>query len=294
MVEPVAVTGEESSGFRFSWGLAFAGGVVATAVTFFLLVLGSGFGLLLIDPVKHAGSSLPVFLTGGAIYFFAAQAFGFAVGGHIAGRLLGPQIESRLQEEFRAAAHGLVAWAVTILGSLAIVVLAGLAALRGGLAIAPLYGAHVPAAGTTSYVVDELLWPDVAGAVDTTYGNGTSSAVLMVGARAEAARILQSGPMRGEQLSPPERDRLVYLVASEARVPLARAGERVDHVLAGVQSQIRSAADQSRKTASYASLWIALSLLFGAIVAVTSAISARFEDDREIWNPFVAIWQRDW
>src|SRR5580700_10757043 len=106
MAESVIVAGQENSGFRFSWGLAIAGGVVATAVTFFLLILGSGFGLLLINPVKHSGPSLPAFLTGGAIYFFAAQAFGFAVGGHLAGRLLGPQIESRIQEDFRAAAHG--------------------------------------------------------------------------------------------------------------------------------------------------------------------------------------------
>ncbi|HEX4080618.1 MAG TPA: hypothetical protein VHX61_17285 [Rhizomicrobium sp.] len=50
MAESVIVAGPENSGFRFSWGLAIAGGVVATAVTFFLLVLGSGFGLLLINP----------------------------------------------------------------------------------------------------------------------------------------------------------------------------------------------------------------------------------------------------
>jgi hypothetical protein len=296
MVEPVAVTGEENSGFRFSWGLAFAGGVVATAVILFLLLLGSGFGLLLVNPVKHTGPSLPAFLTGGAIYFFAAQAFGFAVGGHIAGRLLGPQVESRIQEEFRAAAHGLVAWAVTILGSLAIVVFAGLAALNGGMAIAPLYGAHAMAGGalSTSYVVDELFWPDVAGAFDPTYGNGTTGPALAVGARAEASRILQSGPMHGEQLNPTEHDRLVYLVASEAHIALARAAERVDRLLADVQSQARNAADQARRAASYTSLWIAFSLLFGAVVAVFSAISARIEDDRESWNPFAVLRRRAW
>jgi hypothetical protein len=290
MVEPVAVTGEESSGFRFSWGLAFAGGVVATAVTFFLLVLGSGFGLLLISPAKHAGPSLPAFLTGGAIYFFAAQAFGFAVGGHIAGRLLGPQVESRLQEEFRAAAHGLVAWAVTILASLAIVVLAGLTALGGGMAVAPLYGAHAPASATlsTSYVVDGLFWPDVGGAADSAYGNGANAA----GARAEATRIIQASLMRGEQLSPPDRDRLVYLVASAARLPITQAAERVDRMQSDVQTQTRNAADRARKAASYASLWIAFSLLFGAIVVVFSAISARLEDDRDAWNPFLALRRR--
>src|SRR3984957_2763922 len=105
----VAEPGDESAGYRFSWGLAIAGGVAATAVTFFLLMLGSGFGLLLVNPVTHSGPSLPAFLTGGAIYFFIAQAFGFAVGGHLAGRLLGPELESRAQEDFRAGAHGLIA-----------------------------------------------------------------------------------------------------------------------------------------------------------------------------------------
>jgi hypothetical protein len=291
MVESVAVTGEESSGFRFSWGLAFAGGVVATAVTLFLLLLGSGFGLLLVNPLKHTGPSVVAFFTGGAIYFFAAQAFGFAAGGHIAGRLLGPQIESRIQEEFRAAAHGLVAWAVTILATLTIVGLAGLAALSGSMSVAALYGAHTPANATlsTSYVVDGLFWPNVAGAADASYG---SNAVVVSGERAEATRILQASLMRGEQLTPADHDRLVYLVASTARVPVATATQRVDQMQSDVQTQTRNASDRARKAASYASLWIAFSLLFGAIVVVFSAISARLEDDRDAWNPLFRLRQR--
>ncbi len=291
MAETIAAAGEESSGFRFSWGLAFAGGVVATAVTFFLLVLGSGFGLLLVDPAKHSGPSLPAFLTGGAIYFFAAQAFGFAAGGHVAGRLLGPQVESRIQEEFRAAIHGLVAWAVTILATLTIIMFAGLAALGGGMAIAPLYGVHVPPGATlsTSYVLDGLFWPNVAGAAQPDFRNETGNATMTLGARAEATRILQAGLMRGEQLSSSDRERLVYLVASEARLPLSQASERVDRMQSDVQTQTRNAADRARKIASYASLWIAFSLLFGAIVAVFSAISARIEDDREAWNPLLML-----
>src|SRR5438046_2415127 len=122
------VVADENTGFRFSWSLAFAGGVVAMAVTLVLLILGSGFGLLLVSPLRPAGPSLPVFLTAGAIYFFVAQAFGFAVGGHLAGRLLGALPETRGQEELRAAAHGLVSWAVAVLGSMAIVAVTGLAA----------------------------------------------------------------------------------------------------------------------------------------------------------------------
>jgi hypothetical protein len=35
----IAEKGDENTGYRFSWGLAIAGGVAATAVTFFLLSL---------------------------------------------------------------------------------------------------------------------------------------------------------------------------------------------------------------------------------------------------------------
>lgn len=128
----IAEQGEENTGYRFSWGLAIAGGVVATVVTAFLLTLGAGFGLLLVNPVTQSGPSAPAFFTGGAIYFFTAQAFGFAVGGHLVGRLLGPLVETNVQEEFRAAAHGLVAWAVTILATITLVALAGLTALNMG------------------------------------------------------------------------------------------------------------------------------------------------------------------
>ena len=47
------------------------------------------------------------------------------------------------------------------------------------------------------------------------------------------------------------------------------------------QAKTAQALNIARKTASYASLWLALSLLFGAIVAMIAAVLARLEDDRE-------------
>ncbi|MEI9931499.1 MAG: hypothetical protein WDM89_13410 [Rhizomicrobium sp.] len=105
-------------------------------MTFFLLTLGSGFGLLLVHPNLHAA---PSFLTGGAIYFFIAQAFGFAVGGHFAGRLIGPLPESKIQEAFRAEAHGFVAWAVTVLATVTMIAFAAMSA-NAGSGTAALYG----------------------------------------------------------------------------------------------------------------------------------------------------------
>lgn len=101
---------------HFNWGAVIAGAVGAVATSFLFITLGSGVGLALVarDP------ETTTFFTLGAIYFFAAQAFGFTVGGYLVGRLIGPEIESPREEEFRAAAHGFVMWALVVVSSVLI------------------------------------------------------------------------------------------------------------------------------------------------------------------------------
>jgi hypothetical protein len=264
----IADDGDDSTGYRFSWGLAFAGAFAATAITFFLLTLGSGVGLLLVYPVTRSGPSAPVFLTGGAIYFLAAQAFGFAVGGHLAGRLLGPLIETQTQEDFRAGARGLTVWALTVVSSVLLVAIAGMASSSH---VAALYGAaaatDTQAATPANYLVDKLYRPAGGAAPEA--------------ARAEAARILNAAAANGETLTAGDRDRLIALVARNSGASRDDAAKRIDTMQADVQAKTRQAADTARKVASYASLWIAFSLLFGLIVSIFAAISARAEDDRE-------------
>jgi len=284
MADTVVVEADENTGFRFSWGLAIAGAVVATAVTFFLLTLGSGFGLLLVNPMRHGGTPTG-FLTGGAIYFLAAQAFGFAVGGHLAGRLLGPLVESRIQEDVRAGAHGLAVWAVTVVATTVLVMFGGLAADGAGRTMSALYGAGLPhgsGVGSLAYEVDVLFRPEErAGTRASGMESPAQSAAGDGSPRAEAARILLAGPMHGDPLTADDRTRLIILVSEEARIPYAAATDRVDRVQGDIAQRARQAADAARKAASYASLWIAFSLLFGAIAAIFAAVSARLEDDRE-------------
>lgn len=249
-------------GYRFSWGLAIGGGVIATAVTFFLLTLGAGFGLLLVNPL-HGGTSAPAFFTGGAIYFLVAQAFGFAVGGHFAGRLLGPLVETQLQEDVRAGAHALVAWAVAVLAALTVVFLAGLSVT--GARTASLYSPSAQASEPTAYAVDRLFRSD----------NGATEEATA--ARAEAGRIIDADMANGTEFAAGDQDRLVLLTAREARMAPEAAAKRVNNV----QAEIKTKANEARKIASYASLWLAFSLLFGAVVAVGAAVSARIEDDRQ-------------
>src|SRR5580704_7439395 len=125
--DTATIVGEESG--RFNWGATIAGAVIATAVTFFLVTLGSGIGLALVSP-RTMATGMAAYLTAGAIYFFAAQAFGFVVGAHVTGRLIGPAAENTKEEEFRAGAHGLAVWALAIVAGLAILALTAAAGAR--------------------------------------------------------------------------------------------------------------------------------------------------------------------
>jgi len=77
-------------------------------------------------------------------------------------------------------------------------------------------------------------------------------------------------------LSDSDTARIGHLVAQDAGISM-QAG--VNRVL-NAQSDMRAAADKARKAASILSLWTAFALLFGAIVSVAAAISARWMDDR--------------
>jgi hypothetical protein len=347
------VTDENDSPRRFSWSAAFAGAFVATAVTLFLLTLGSGVGLSLVS-VRHAtAGSATTFFTLGAIYFLAAQAFGFAAGGHIVGRLIGPALVSDREEEFRAGTHGLVAWALAVVASATLVALSvlvtGSAATNG--AVAGALAATNPSTTrgdaapslATSYWVDTLFRtpanamqaslagrqfaqvdtgtasdgsvppqaaPMPSGDSDATAappapsGNGAilagpaSSALpsaamtsasaasprphSVVADKAEAGRILTVGLANGGHLSSDDHTQLARLVAQDTGLTLGAAQSRVTDVEARIHDDEVQAAEAARKAAAFASLWTAFALLFGAVVAAAAAISARWEDDREM------------
>ena len=240
---------------RFRWGIAIAGAVAATATSFFLLTLGSGVGLALASPA-HAKSA-GTFLTLGAIYFLAAQAFGFAVGGYLVGRLIGPEVENTAEEEFRAAAHGFVMWALAVVASL---LLLGFASTMTGSALAGAQAMPGAADNSSNYWVDTMFRPAP---------NSPQSAAD----KAEAERILAP---RGPAINDADKLRLARLVSEDAGLSMAAGLERV----AESEAQMKQAADDARKAASIVALWTAFALLFGSIVAVAAAISARWMDDR--------------
>lgn len=253
-------------GHRLSWGIVVSGAVAAIAVTFFLLTLGSGVGLAFAR-VPHAGIHPNAgFLTAGGIYFLASQAFGFAVGGYLVGRLIGPEIETKKEEEFRAAAHGFTMWALVIVASLLLVGLSSTVAsstIAAGMAKSPSDGTAL--VNPSRYWLDLLFRP-------------APNSALVDADKAEAGRIwLASAP---SETNDADTARIAKLVSQDAGLSMAAAMTRVADVEARMSAESRESAEVARKAAAALALWTAFTLLFGAVVSVASAISARWMDDK--------------
>jgi hypothetical protein len=239
---------------RFHWGIIIGAAIAAAATSFFLITLGTGVGLALVPSHPTTGKAA-TFLTLGAIYFFAAQAFGFAVGGYLVGRLIGPEPqEDRKEEEFRAAAHGFVMWAAAIITGMAILAIAA----AGGIAAA---GDSSNDNATTSYYIDMLF-------------QGASNSNQVEADKAEATRIFTVALVQANGAA--DMVRLARLVSRDVGISEAAGLQRVSDV----EARAKEAANEARKTTSMVSLWTALSLLFGCVVSVASAITARWMDDR--------------
>jgi hypothetical protein len=244
--------------------------VIATAVTFFLVSLGSGLGLALTSAHKPTVAGATTFLTLGAIYFLAAQAFGFAVGGHVTGRLLPPVLEDSEEENFRADAHGLAVWALAVIFGLTLVTLAAFAT-----ASAVASQATTPAA----YWADKLLAPSLPSAdarADVNVMRGT-----LADAKAEAARLL-TVDMTMPQGDAGNTSQLARLVVTFAGLSNSAATDRVRQTEEAMRAKAKEAADAARKAASYIGIWTAIALLFGAVVCVAATVSARWKNEHDM------------
>jgi hypothetical protein len=224
---------------RFSWSAAFAGAFIAAGVTFLLITLGSGVGLSLVTVRHETAHGAQAFLTAGAIYFLAAQAFGFAVGGHVVGRLIGPALETSREEDFRAGTHGLVAWALAVVATASIVALSVIAAgsaatngaVNGALASSvpgPSRTADTSQSPATSYWVDKLFRPANSQAASLAWRqyaqNDTGTQTDMPPATNETQSTAPNDtvqPGDSGTTSPPSGDSHVFLTNGSAPPPAA-------------------------------------------------------------------------
>jgi hypothetical protein len=304
----------------FSWGAAAAGALAAIAISFILIALGAGIGLLKTSPYS-AWPSATTLTAAGAIWIVLAQTWGYACGGYIAGRVRArvPEVSSD-ETNFRDGAHGLVSWALGVVLVIAMFGLATMfavgttahvgATLGAGAASgagSAMQGQASGASDPTGYFSDLLFRPEpnvaarqTASQQPATPGTGTGGAPAAspqgetppsmqtaggqdFSQRAEVGRIMTYSLGQG-RMADADRTYLARLVAQRTGMTQAEAEQRVAATEQRAREAAKEAADKAAKAASAFSFWTFMSLLMGAAAATLGGVFGGNQRDEELFG----------
>lgn len=290
-----------------SWGAVLAGAAAAAALSFILLILGVGLGLSSVSPWSFNATAIGV-STIAWLAFMQLAASG--IGGYMAGRLRVKWSAIHTDEvHFRDTAHGLLAWAVATLITVAVMAGGTRAVLSGAIdagsgvaaAIAPAAAAGAGAAGAAGanageggganpldYFSDMLLRAPAVPATTTTGTLAVPTAnASTADQRMETGRIFATSLSAGS-LAADDRAYLGQVVASRTGLTQAEAEARVDAVYgraakaaADAKARAQQAADTARKAGAHTALWMFVALLLGAFVASLAATFGGRQRDHE-------------
>lgn len=270
-----------------SWGAVFAGATAAAALSFILLILGVGLGLSSVSPYSYSDQPIG----GASIAYIAFMSLAAsAIGGYIAGRLRVKWANVHSDEvHFRDTAHGLLAWAVATLITVAMLTGGVRAIMSGAIDSAAAVGnvaAPAAAAAAGSAAGDG----NMSGPVDyfsdmmlrSTSGEAASDAQ-----RAEVGKIITSAIATGS-LPADDRAYLAQVIAQRTGVAPADAERRVDAIYGravkaadDAKAKATQVADDARKAGAKASLWMFVALLLGAFTASLAATFGGRNRDHE-------------
>ncbi|MGK5065106.1 hypothetical protein [Janthinobacterium sp. LB3P112] len=271
-----------------SWGAVLAGAAAAAALSFILLILGVGLGLSSVSPWSFNATAIGV-STIAWLAFMQLAASG--IGGYMAGRLRVKWSSIHTDEvHFRDTAHGLLAWAVATLITVAVLAGGTRAVLSGAIdagsgvaaALAPAAAAGAKqgegsGANALDYFSDMLLR-----AAPAAEAGGT-----LADQRMEIGKIFATSLSTGS-LAADDRAYLGQVVASRTGLTQAEAEARVDAVYAraakaaaDAKAAAQQAADTARKAGAHTALWMFVALLLGAFVASLAATFGGRQRDHE-------------
>lgn len=272
-----------------SWGAVLAGAAAAAALSFILLILGVGLGLSSISPYSYHAAPIA---TPTIIWIAFMQLAASAIGGYMAGRLRVKWAGVHTDEvHFRDTAHGLLAWAVATLVTVAVLAGGARAVLSGaidsGAAIAPVAtagatamardaGAGGASGNRTSYFADMALRSNTAD-----YASDAQ--------RSEVNRIFVSSLANGK-LSADDRSYLAQMLAKRSGMAQPEAEARIDAIYgqaaqaaADAKARAQAAADEARKAGAHSAMWMFVALLLGAFVAsLTATLGGRSRDHARV------------
>jgi len=290
-----------------SWGAVIAGAAAAAALSFILLILGVGLGLSSVSPWSFNATAIGV----GTIAWLAfMQLAASGIGGYMAGRLRSKWSSVHTDEvHFRDTAHGLLAWAVATLVTVALLAGGTRAVLSGAIdagagaaaAVAPAAAAGAGAAAANSdeggsttnpldYFSDMLLRAAPAPAAATgapAVPAAADSSVNVADQRVEIGKIFATSLSAGS-LAADDRAYLGQVVAKRTGISQADAEARVDAVYgraakaaADAKAKAQQAAETARKAGAHTALWMFVALLLGAFVAALAATAGGRQRDHE-------------
>lgn len=260
------VRGDESALSAVSWPAILAGGVVTAALTLTLLALGTGLGLYVMSPWSSSSISTTYAAMAAGIYMLVVAVLSSAVGGYLAGRLRARWISATTHEVyFRDTAHGLLSWAIATVVSAAFLGAAA-TSIVGSAASGAASGAP---AERVAIAADHLLRPDYGALTrgDVVVRPGAALGRDIAGDRADVVRLLSASLRTRTDVASADRAYLVQLVAARSGLSAADADARVSEVL----TQLKTAADTARHVSAQLALWLAASMLLGALAASLAA-----------------------
>jgi hypothetical protein len=243
-----------------SWGAILAGGFTAAAVSLIVVAFGVGTGLSVVSPWEGEGISATTASWSAGLFLVVVAMIAATFGGYITGRLRPGWDDVNVHERFfRDTAHGFVAWAFATVLTATVLAGAGthlLAAASTGAIPAAGAGAAQAANGSGDTYVDRLL----RGGPQTD-GRTTGPATDQAATRAELLRIIAPATRKGGDVSPDDRAYAARVIAARTGLPQAEAEQRVSQTI----TQAKEATDKARRAAAKFSLWVAISLLAGAL-----------------------------
>jgi hypothetical protein len=302
----------DTSGSAVSWPAVFAGAAASAALSLILIVLGTGLGLAAVSPWSGKGITAGSLALSTIIWIAFAALVSSGMGGYLAGRLRvkWPTVHTD-EVYFRDTAHGFLAWAVATLVTAAVLssaigtiasfgTAAGTVAAGASRAMPMMSGQEQgpqpgmqrpgPEGGMqTAYMMDSLFrmpaGTQPAPATAAPMGDGNDGGPPMMGGKGEIGRIFANS-MRTGSLPADDVHYAGQLVAQRTGLSQQDAEKRVTDTYNAAQAKLRDAeakakeaADQARKDATYASLWMFVSLLIGAFSAsLMATIGGRRRD----------------
>lgn len=289
----------EDADSAVSWKAIFAGATGSIAVSMILVAFGVGVGFSVVSPWSGQGVSGTTFTVGAAIYLFCVAMLSSTIGGYLAGRLRSRwHTVNEHERYFRDSAHGFIVWALAAIVTAAVLGGATSSLIGGAGQIAT--PAAAAAAQPSDIYVDQLMrtapgqtaasaTPAASAAQATSPAAGDQTPAPLqggqiaaaprgtIGNRAEITRIIAPGMLKGGSVSDSDKKYLASVVASRTGLSQADAEARVDQVI----TQARQAADKARKSTALFSLWLAASMLAGALSAALAAIEGGNLRNRE-------------